>query len=520
MGHGKETPRQKMIGMMYLVLTALLALNVSAEVLNAFTLIDSSLRKSAENFESNNKSIYGEFVKAAELNPKVVGPYKEKADQVIKEGDALFAELQTLKELIVKTADGPEGNVEDIKKKDDNNIGGQIMILEKRGEELKKKVEAYRTFLVDMVKTSAAGKTVNTDGIVASLENTLSTANLTSEAGEAVSWEQAHFEHLPIAGVIALMSKMQGDIRNTESQLLSFLLQQIGKTDMKFNAIKAIVNAPQSYVLVNQPYKAEVFIAAYDSTQDPTIIVGGSRIPVDAGRGIFTGSTGSIGIKKWGGVIKLYNPATGDTSSYPFESEYQVAEPSIAVSPTKMNVFYIGVDNPVDITASGVAADKVQVSISKGSISRSGSGYVVRVKEIGEVSIGVSAQVDGSTKNLGSKKFRVKKVPDPIAVVGTDPVNKKGGIIGKSILQQQPGVKAALENFDFDMKFTITGFTVSATIRGFNEEYRATSAAFTAQQKQLIGQVDAGKKVYIDDITAKGEDGSTRKLGTLSFKLK
>jgi len=520
MGHGKETPRQKMIGMMYLVLTALLALNVSAEVLNAFTLIDSSLRKSAENFDANNSSIYNEFVKAYELNKNQVEPYKIKAEQVIAEAKTVFDKLEELKVLIVKTVDGPEGDVHDIKKKDDNNVGGQIMILEGRGMELKKQVEAYRAFLIDMVQKSAAGKTVNTDGIIASLNNSLNTGEITSEEGRPVNWENAHFEHLPIAGVVALMSKMQGDIRSAESQVLNFLLQQIGKTDMKFNAIKAIVSAPTNYVLKGQPFKAEIFIAAYDSTQAPTILIGGSRITVEKGRGIFTGNTATIGDKTYAGVIKLYNPATGDTSDYPFKGEYKVAEAAISVSPVKMNVFYIGVPNPVEITASGVPADKVKVSISSGSISKtSDNQFSVQVKQTGTVKISVSAEVDGQIKQLGSREFRVKRVPDPVAIIGRDETNKRGGRIAKNILTAQPGVKAELENFDFDMTFTVTGFVVSASIRGFVEEARSNSAAFTPQQLQIMRQVETGRKVYIEDIMAKGPDGTPRKLGALAFTL-
>jgi gliding motility-associated protein GldM len=314
------------------------------------------------------------------------------------------------------------------------------------------------------------------------------------------------------------MTKMQADVRNTESSVLSYLLSQIGKTDMKFNAIKAVVNAKSSYVLVGQPYKAEIFIAAYDSTQNPDILVGGSPIPVNNGVGVFTGNTSSVGPKSFGGVIKLKNKSTGEIKDYPFKGEYEVGQSSLSVSPTKMNVLYIGVPNPIDITASGVPAEKLNVSISGGSITKAGQtgSYVAQVKAPGTVNITVTANVDGQTKNLGSKQFRVKRVPDPVAKVA----GKRDGTVTKAELAAQAGVKADLENFDFDMKFNVVSFKVSATIKGFSQDATANSAAFTAQQKQIISQVPSGGKIYIEDIKAKGPDGSIRSLGTIAFKIK
>jgi gliding motility-associated protein GldM len=184
-----------------------------------------------------------------------------------------------------------------------------------------------------------------------------------------------------------------------------------------------------------------------------------------------------------------------------------------------MNVFYIGVDNPVEISASGVPAEKVNASISGGSIRRtSGANYIVNVKSPGEVTVNCSANIDGTTKALGSKKFRVKRVPDPMASVGTGE-NKRGGMIAKNSLINQV-VRAEMENFDFDLKFTVVGFTVSATVKGFTQNAESRSGQFTAQQKQLIAGVPAGGKVYIEDIKAKGPDGSTRNLNTIKFTVR
>jgi len=514
MGHGKESPRQKMIGMMYLVLTALLALNVSSEVLNAFILIDNSLRTTTENSEKKNNNVYTEFANAMEESPKAVKEWKEKADGVKVKSDKLFNYIDTLKQLIVTTADGPEGRADSIQSKDDTNIPGQIMITEKvdgknRATLLKDEMDEFRLSLLELVgKDSSLYKP-----IVTSINNNLNTADIKAVDGGKKAWQTANFDNLPLAGVVTLMSKMQADIRNAEADILGYLFGKISAGSFKFNKVEAIVNSPTNYVLVGQPYIAEVFIAASDSTVDPIIkLSGGSKLKVVKGKGMYTGGTGSAGTKSWGGVIEMKHPETGKILTYPFNSEYTVGAAQLVVSPTKMNVFYIGVDNPVDVSVPGIDPNKIQARISSGSIRRKGNSYVVKVKKVGKVR--VSATADG--KSMGSKEFRVKRVPDPVAKVG----GKKRGKVSKNWLTAQSGVKADLENFDFALRYKVTSFTISATIKGYEEEARSNGARFTAQQKQLIKKIPNKRKVLISDIKAKGPDGTTRNLGAISFKLK
>lgn len=536
-GGGKETPRQAMIGMMYLFYTALLALNVSAEILSAFSIVDSSLRKTnaiTENVISNTQT---EFQKAMVNNPAGVKQYKELADEVSAEADKAYNLIQEWKEKFVCTLEGGQtiadvysaqgkdpntvymGDL--IQKKDDNNVGGQLFITEKHGEDIENSRVAFREFCAKTInKDTTKAFEQSRAQVIESVNQMLATDKVESEnePGTFITWSESNFEHLPAAGVMALMTKMQSDVRNTESSVLTYLLGMIGKADMKFNAIKAVVSAPKSYLLVGDTYEADVFIAAYDSTQNPEITVnGGSALPVQNGVGKYKATASGVGNKTFNGVIKLKNTATGEIKSYPYKGEYEVGQPSLSVSPTKMNVLYIGVPNPMDITASGYNSEKLQVSISSGSITKTGNGtYSVQVKQAGKATITVSC--DG--KVIGKKEFRVKRVPDPRACIGKDPANMYGGTMAKASLSAQAGVLANLENFDFDMKFTVTGFTVSATLKGFREEASSNGPAFSAQQKQIISSVPSGQKVYIEDIKAKGPDGSVRNLGALSFKLK
>jgi gliding motility-associated protein GldM len=514
MAHGKETPRQKMIGMMYLVLTALLALNVAAEVLNAFSLMDESLRKSTENTVNKNGDIYSKFEAANKENPTKTGPWKEKADKVGNKATELYDYIQELKVKIVQTIEGPQGDPSNIEKKDDINIPGQIMITEKRAATLKQKIDEYRNFLIGMVEDK-------NEGLINGLKSNLSTDDVVGQDKGTVPWEMAYFESMPSAGVIALMSKMQADVRTAEANMLDYLYTKIDEGSFKFNKIEAIVTAPSNYVLMGQPFEAKVFIAASDSTVDPVIKMdGGTELKVENGKGVFTGSTGSPGPKSFGGVIEMKNPKTQEIMKFPFKSEYTVGQASLVVSPLKMNVFYIGVDNPVAVSVPGVPPSKVNAFLNGGgSIRRSGNNYVVKVKgpQGRKVRVGATAELDGQNKNMGSQEFRVKKVPDPVAKIG----GRRGGTVAKNWLAAQTGVSAVLENFDFDLRFRVVSFNLSAQAKGgYVQDAKSNSARFTAAQQNLLRGVQSKRKVYIEDIKATGPDGTTRDLGSLTFRIK
>lgn len=525
MGHGKETPRQKMIGMMYLVLTALLALNVSAEVLNAFIIVNESLVKTIENSKIKNEGVMSRFQAAFDENPAKTKEWFDKAKEVTQMSKNVNDTIMKYKRRIVMIGDAISEEAWDdsllhhIQKKDDNNVPGQVMILEKNGEALKSLVENYRETLINLFGKDST----KVEAMIKNIRASLNTDDVVGNEGAKRPWEVAYFDQLPLMGVITILSKIQTDIKNVESDFLNYLYAQIDASSFKFNKLEAIVNAPTSYVLQNNKYQAEVFIAASDTTVTPKIVLnGGSELKVKDGKGIYTGSTSTVGTKSWAGVIK-YKMPSGEIRDYPFKAKYEVGAPSLTVSPTKMNVFYIGVANPVEVSASGVPNEKINASLAgAGSIKRGSKGeWEVRVTKPGKVWIKASAEIDGTVKELGKKLFRVKTVPDPVAKVGSDKKNARGGVITRNALLAQIGVRAELENFDFDMRFTVTGFTVSATLSGgYEEEEKSNSYKFTAKQRALIGKVKNGKKVYVEDVMAVGPDKKPRKLGTLVFKLR
>ena len=526
MGHGKETPRQKMIGMMYLVLTALLALNVAKEVLEGFEIVEKNLTKTIENFTAKNEKIYADFQEAYLENPVKVEKWKNIADQVREKADALYEKIEEYKLKIVRTADGPEGTLDDIKGQDNLDVAAQVMLVEaKRGKELKDAINEFKDFMLSHVKENAIG-------VRKSIQKGLDTSDPPPEEGITPSWESHNFEHMPLMGVITLMSAMQSDVRNAESDMITYLFSQIEASSFKFNKLEATVIAKSNYILSGGEYEAEVFLAAFDTTQDPVILVGphdstengwemtGSfdTLDISNSRGYFSKRATSIGEHTWGGLIKYTTP-DGTVNSYPFKSEYRVAERGgLVVSPTKMNVFYKGVDNPVEISVPGFTSDKIFPSMTNGTITKSRKGgYIVRPNVPGkEAQVSVSVEIEGKRKPMGSVPFRVKSVPDPIPKVA----DRKGGLIRQNVLLTPGiGVIAELENFDFDLKFRVTEFTISTTIRGYVQDRKAKGSRITQDQRKLLEATRRGSKVYFEDIVAVGPDGIPRRLPTISFKL-
>lgn len=523
MAQVKETPRQKMIGMMYLVLTALLALNVSKDVLDAFILVDEGLTKTTTNFANKSQSLYGGFDEAYQLNPVKVEEWIGKAREVKEKSQHLYDFIQECKKEIVLKAEGPGTPAVDgnevysnlITKTDNNNVPGEIMILNKKGADLKNKIIDFREYLINLIEDKE-----NYDVIVSSINTGLDTTDPPPDKkGVSHPWESLYFEHLPLVSVVTILSKMQADVRNAESEILNYLLSQIDAGSFKFNVIEPVVVANSDYLFKGQEYKAQVYLAAFDSTRDPEILVGGQKLPIINGKGVFTGNTSTTGIKQWSGVIRLIG-SDGTAIVREFRHQYQVGEASTVVSPTKMNVFYRGVKNPVSVSVSGIPKENIQVEITKGRInSIPGKEWEVIPGPGPEgevVSVRVFATIDKVRRFMGSSNFRVKNLPDPVAVVA----GRSQGLISMTDLTRAPGVVAELKNFDFDIDYTVTEFTVSAVLSGgFTKTEKSSNNKFTRSQLDIISQLRTGQRVTFENIKAIGPDGATRTLNSIVLSI-
>lgn len=529
MAGGKLSPRQKMIGMMYLVLTALLALNVSKEIINAFVTVNDSLEASNTNTTSRNERIYADFQKAMQNDPTKVGPFNTKAQSAKKLSAEMITYIDNLKKEITVKVEGLEANAavpapRDIARKDDYDIPTNILCGDKadgRGHAATALKEKINKFKADVLKSmSPADQKL----FGPRLDQMLNTKDPDPKmvVDNKATWEMATFYHNPVVATIALLTKFQGDVRNVESEIVNHLYTSIDAGSFKFDNLEARVIAPTSYVLTGQEYKADVFLAAYSSTSNPEITVEGAAIPVEGGLGKYSTRPGSEGLKKWGGVIKVKDPATNQIKEYPFTSEYIAAKPASVVSADKMNVLYIGVENPMSISVPGVADANVTATVSGGgatlvkNVKLGSSKYTAKATTQGEATVAITAKLDGKAVPMGQFKYRVKRVPDPVAMVN----GKKGGPINKAELAAATSVNSIMENFDFELYFKVTKFRMTLIKKGRDPiELDAPSNLITPAMKAAIQGSGPGAKVYFEYIKASGPDGTTRSLSSVNFVL-
>jgi gliding motility-associated protein GldM len=530
MAHEKLSPRQKMIGMMYLVLTAMLALNVSKEAVEAFKKVDKGLTQAIDNYAKKNNLIYEEFERANAENPAKAGKYRSAALQVKERANEAFDFIQGLKIEIINAAEGPEnlavkGNeviIEEVKRIDDNNVPSEILIgANENGKatDLKAILNEYREFLIGTLE----GKNPSAEE---ALRISLSTDDAKNEDGEVERWENLTFQTLPLVAVICILSEYQVSVRNAETEVLNYLYSQIDASSFKFNKLNAIVIPTSNYVTLGSDYEATVFISATDTTQKPTITVGGSNLPVDeSGKGVYKTRASSVGPKKWGGVIAM-NAPDGSIKNFNFESEYVVGEPNVIVSPTAMNVMYAGIKNPIDVSVPGVSPDKIRVKVINGAVNtekvKNSKGenfkgtWTVTPNAAGQtVQVIVSADINGKLTQYAPYDFRVKKVPPPVAQFG----QRSSGSIPRATAAAQQGVFAVLPDFDFDLNFKVTGFTVLFSDKGSDYEEPSNSSQLTSKQKDLINRLTRGKNLIIKDIKAVGPDGGTVELSPIILKI-
>ncbi|MGI6338721.1 MAG: gliding motility protein GldM [Bacteroidales bacterium] len=531
MAHERLSPRQKMIGMMYLILTAMLALNVSKEAVEAFKKVDKSLTQTITNYAKKNNLLYAAFDQAAMMNPTKAGGFKTTAYEVKTRSDEIFNYIQDLKIEIITTAEGKdtpavkgrEVFVEEVRMIDENNVPSNILIgahENGKASHLKALINDYREFLI----TTLDGKNPTAEE---ALVTSLNTDDGRDPDGQPSRWENLTFQTLPLVAVITILSKMQVDVRNAETEVLNHLYSQIDAESFKFNKLMPIVIPTSNYVTLGSDYEARVFISATDTTQAPVITVNNTVLPLDdAGRGIYRTRATSTGSKTWGGIIAMKAP-DGTTRNYNFSSTYNVGEPNVVVSPTAMNVMYMGIPNPIDVSVPGVSPNNIRIRVVNGSFTtekvKNSKGqnfrgnWAVKPNAVGQnVQIIVSA-VDESNKQTSFPpvEFRVKPLPSPIAVFA----NKNTGSVPKNTAAAQTGVYASLPDFDFDLVWNVTGFTVLYTDNRGDFEEQSNSSSLTPRQKELINRLTRGKNLLIKDIKAKGPDGRTIDLNPIILKI-
>lgn len=530
----KETPRQKMIAMMYLVLTALLALNVSKEVLDAFMVVNESVILTNETFSEKLTELYSNFDKQFQLNQTKVRPFREKALEAKRMSSELRDYLQDVKWRLISVTEGISYDsakitpIKQLTKLDDFTtttnffMGGSTDGSKGEGIIIKKRIDDFRESILNLIDERDRDQIkigLKTDG------------NYTDRDGSPLNWVQYNFYNTVLAANLAILNKMITEVYNAEFDVVNYLLSQIDATDFKYNAISARVLPKRDYVFIGDKYEAEIIVAAYDTTQVPEVYIleGAERLTEDqiSRARSLSGERGMVkvtfpavseGLKKFAGIIRL-RTGTGDINNYPFSAQYVVAQPTTTISPTKMNVFYAGVDNPIAVSSPGIPLDNLEVTISAGEIRKDvqPGNFIVRVPaDRPNVTLTVLARIDGQLRKQGEQTFRIKRVPDPIALIA----GMREGSISRSILAQVNALEANMpQDFEFDLVFRIVSFKMTIGSGSIVNIYQSNSQFLTDEMKNRIRSANRGDRVWFEEIIARGPDGIDRPLNPISLTL-
>jgi gliding motility-associated protein GldM len=553
MSSGKETPRQKMIGMMYLVLTALLALNVSKEILQGFVMVDESIGKSKVILDENNSRIQKAFEAYVNDGNFEAKPYLLKSIETQKSIRIVDAYIDSMKVIIARKTEGisksDTSQLRFMEKLDDYDTPTYLLIgsdestpidTKYSAKDLRLQLTNLHQDLLNLIDNMQKNSKTKLDNeTIATLKQKLSTIkpvdrNLEKD-GIKLNWELENFYHMPLAAVITNLDKIQADMKNLESEFLHTFAAASSKFLFKADKLHADVVAPSAYVLSGQPFKANIVLGASSSEFTPDrmeVLVGGvydttskklinpgTPLVIKDGMGQYEAMTSATGEKKLQGVIK-YKNARGDFEYYDFNYQYTVAPPFSAVAADNMNIFYAGIENPVSVSAAGFSPSDLKVTVNgcgAEAIPNGAGKFMFKVKSAGTCSVAISAKVNGVYQQQGpAKTFRVKDIPPPVLKMGGKLATTNLEFT-KNEIKQVGGFGAESVGFMFPVNFVVKSFEVLVQGGG---TYPCSNNNLSDDAKKALANMRAGQIAYIDNIKVLTPKQTLITIPSVKFKIK
>lgn len=507
----KMSPRQKMINLMYIVLTAMLALNVSSDVLNGFTQVEDGLTRSNRTVNERNESLFGRLKAFTEKNPEKGKIWLDKAIAVRQSTAQIYDYIDSLKLAIVIKADGKDGDIQNIKNKDNLSAASYVMLppTNNHGELLRLRLNNFKDYLTTLI--SDPQKRENVAGV-------LTTWGKNGEINK--SWEETIFDNMPVMAAITLLTKLQSDVRYAEGEVLNTLLTNVDIGDVRVNQLSAFVVPNSRIVMRGGKYSANIVLAAVDTTQRPMIFIGGNKLSNE--NGLYEVMTGRSGTFDYSGYIEV-SAADGTKEHHDFKSSYTVIDPMATISATMMNVLYAGIGNPISIAVPGVPNSAISATITNGTLSRNGDSWVAHPTKVGsEATISVTATIDGRSQQVGSTTFKVRKLPDPLPYIayndakGNQERYKGSRPFSKTLLLQASGLSAAIDDDMLNVAYRVISFeTVFFDSMGNAIPEVSAGNQFSQRQKDRFKNLSRGKRFYISRVKAVGPDGIERTLAPM-----
>jgi len=518
-----KEPRQLMINIMYLVLTALLALNVSAEVFNAFKIVDKGLKNSNAALTESNAAL-PELIKDGAKKKKSLQVYADRIDPVRNSSKSLYNKIEALKQKMIDETGGyiDAYGVKELKGKKDNGVTTRILVDEGEGERLKAELQGFTRDLLKLVDEGDQSKMTSTLPTIVDDK----TWEGKKKNNKNYTWSTFNFNQMPLQAVLPILTKFQNDIKSSEAEILNYLAGKVGTTTDVVLDKFTVVSAPEkTYVIKGERFKTDVFLSASASADANTgvkISVNGKPLSVNAdGVAEFTMGANSVGKKNYNVEASITNPVTGEVQSFKKSYEFEVGERSATISASKMNVFYIGVDNPVEVSVAGVPSNQVKVNMAGpggGTISPKGDG-TFNVKVTKPTKAGEYAKVNVSGGGFtASKDFRVKRIPDPYPHLS----KKRGGVMSPGEFKAQGGVGLEIPGFDFDARCNLAGFRVVRVPRRADPEVANNPGTkYNGDTGRVVGKAKPGDRYFFENIKCKCPgDPAARDLGTMTFTIK
>lgn len=548
-----ETPRQKMIAMMYLVYTALLALNVSVEILNGFVTVGDAMNESNKNIDTQIVEAYNMFDQAMMLDStkavkyyeaaQTIRAYSDSVKNLIDEGRYGFlCYIQKSADVVRHNADKTTtkrkiplvdgsgnflldsakvaldlGGLDIIEKKDNTDMGTHFFYNEGTGKaiDIKNAIIEYKEKVAAVFRDTS----LTHDTVDVNFGMNVEGEFWSSHAGRLVSWEEYNFDGAIAVADIVCLSRMKSELMNAEYDAIKKLFGMIGKEDFKFDQIAAICRPTSSYVIQGGKYEMKVNVGAYDSKREFRAVINGAEYKSGPDGSItYTAGAGAPGERKVHGVV--YMMKDGVEEEYPFDESYFVAAPVAVTELVKMNVVYAGIDNPASIGVPGVASKDITPTITTGNatiVKDAGDGnYIIKPTKIGKMSLKVMAKIDGQTKDMGTKEIRIKRIPKPSLRIGSF---KSGDQVSKAEITANPVLRASMEDFDFQIPaLKINSFVFNVQGSGALD-LNGSGNRLTPEMISRINNAKRGQKIYITDVTVKTPDGATHSLDcTLRLK--
>lgn len=508
-----KDPRQLMINLMYLVLTAMLALNITKEVLTAFMTINGSIEKSNQTIIGKNADFYSAFDAAENTSDREkVKPWNDRAKAIKAQSESLYSFLQSWKDTIITRSGGMEmvNGVNEIKSAEDINTPTMLLVEQKRGDEIKKKMTAFKEFVLEQIPDAAERERMKSRLPIQIKELPKTEDNPQGD------WTYGTFHNIPVVASVAMFSKFQNDVKNVESMVLDYLKSQVYIKDIKIDAFVPMATPNTSYALEGQEITATVVLAAYNKNINPKMSSSAGAVNVVDGVGTLKFKASGAGAKTVNGVISM--DANGETKTYPYKFEYTVGSAGASLQLDAMNVMYIGVDNPITLSASGYNIEDVKLSMPFAELKAIGKGkYVARVAKTGKFNYDITAsRGNAAGAKVGAGEVRVKTIPDPTARIA----NKTGGLLATNIAKAQDGVIAKVDGFDFDAPFRVTAFRfVYLPKVGDPIPVEVNGNAFSAEARTLINRSKPGDRWLFENVRAKGPDGTVRPINSIILYL-